>query len=63
MRDYYTISRYDVGKRFLRIGDRTISLGGTLGRVQSQDVGKRIYDPDKIPQVENQEQLTKRLEG
>jgi len=34
-----------------------------MGPVQAIDVGKRIYLVDGILQIENQEQLNKRLEG
>ena len=41
-----------------------VMLSGVMGRILPIDVGKQIYETSKgVYQVENQEQLTKRLKG
>ena len=64
----HTITADDVGKLTVRLPacpscgrSRTISLL-CLGRVIPIDIGKRVYDVDGVIQVENQEQLNRRLD-
>ena len=63
----YTFVDNDVGKITIRLPkctkcgqSRRINLSGIIGRVQRQDVGKRVYDSDGIIQVENLTQLIER---
>ncbi len=58
----YTILEADVGT-ILRIEDDDLGLGRELevGRIQAQDVGKQVFDVGGILQVENAEQLKRRL--
>lgn len=58
----YEIKPEDVGKPTIKINGRPRMVTDFLGRILSQDVGKRIYENDRVLQVENQEQLEKRLE-
>lgn len=62
MGQYVTIEKQDVGKNMLHIFGELRDLTDTLGYVQNQDIGKRIYffGDDKPLQVENQEQFEKR---
>jgi len=74
MRLFYEITKKDIGKRFIQItkhkcptcGDggitELVNVGKFMGAIQAQDVGKRIYNVSgEVYQVENQEQLEKRL--
>ena len=47
-----TVSKSDVGKPI---------LGGFIGAIQKQDVGKRVYRVGGILQIENNEQRDRRL--
>lgn len=74
MKLVYTIKKSDIGKGQLN-SDKTCKCCGTLlwaqsincmefmGKVQPQDVGKRIYFSFGSYQVENQEQLKSRIEA
>ena len=58
----HTITVDDVGRIAIKpsFGVPRIWVDGFMGRIQPQDVGKRIYDVDGVYQVENQEQLEAR---
>ena len=66
-RNYYTITRADVGKAFLRAFGRVWPMSAVLGRVLDQDVGKRLYrvraedGVTDILQAENEPQRAARL--
>lgn len=58
----YTIQSRDVGKKTLPIGGKRVRVEDFLGVIQAIDVGKRVYDMgDGVYQVENDEQLKRRL--
>lgn len=58
---YHKITAADFGKSHLRINGRTYAVANFLGRIMRQDVGKRIYVNNGIPQVENEKQFQDRL--
>lgn len=67
---FYTIAEADVGKGTIVTTAGPIYVASFMGRVQEQDVGKRIFhvpchDPAAlwIWQVENNSQRDARLEG
>lgn len=53
---YREIIRSDVGKTTLRIGEINYLVSDFMGRILPDDVGKRIYFNNGIPQVENDHQ-------
>ena len=62
-----TIEEIDIGKTSLKRNDQCQKCGHTrhsfnlsIGRVQPQDVGKRVYEVGGILQVENDEQMNRR---
>ena len=71
-RVFYTITKADIGKRFIETDIGKISLD-FMGNVLSCDVGKRIYGQSQQPvpgalrrwywSVENDEQRDRRLSG
>lgn len=58
---YYTIQQSDVGKSIITAFGRTWSYAGFIGRILKTDVGKRVYLVSGILQIENDEQLARRL--
>lgn len=60
-RSYITLDETHIGSRFLHAFGRVWNLDSVMGYVQRRDVGKRVYLVDDILQVENDEQLHKRL--
>lgn len=58
----YTIKTDDIGKLVINLPNgKKISIGGTLGHVKKNDVGKQIYDVGNgVLQVENDNQYMKR---
>ncbi len=63
----HTITEADIGARNIKVPCKDCGHGEQIGvtvlmgRIFPHDVGKRIYKVGKIFQVENQEQLEKRL--
>lgn len=60
-RPYTTLTERDVAQPFLQIGGAIVRVSDFMGIVQLQDVGKRVYLVDGVPQVENDEQFRARL--
>jgi hypothetical protein len=58
---YYTIAADDVGKSTINPFGRVHRVTDFIGRIMPQDVGKRVYERDNVLQVENDEQLARRL--
>lgn len=58
---YFTIAHADVGAFSIRAFNRAWPVGGFIGRVMLQDVGKRVYLIGGVLQVENHEQFAARL--
>lgn len=57
-----TIQPWDIGQNLINDPiEGKIYLGNLMGYVQRKDVGKRIYKIHGIYQVENTEQMEKRL--
>ena len=61
MRQFYTITEGDVGKRHLRAFGSTVPLDEVMGYVMPHDVLKRIYKAGGIFQVESNAQRDKRV--
>jgi hypothetical protein len=61
---FYTIATEDVGRTLIRTTAGIIPVSSFMGRVQDQDIGKRIYrDYDALWRVENDKQRAERLAG
>lgn len=60
---FYTIQASDMGERFLKCLGNVWPVSDFIGRIQPRDVGKRVYRRGDILQVENDEQLQRRLAG
>lgn len=58
---FYTIRVTDVGKPTLKIFGRVWPVSDFIGKIMTQDVGKRVYLVGGILQVENEAQLKVRL--
>lgn len=66
----YEIKKEDIGKCTLPLGqcqccgkkNGVIVVSSLMGRILPIDIGKRIYRVGDIYQVENQEQLSRRLQ-
>ena len=64
----YEITEKDIGKKHIKyvscpccMKTNVISITDLMGHIVSYDVGKRIYKVGGVYQVENKEQLDKRL--
>lgn len=57
----HTITSQDVGKSTLRVRGKKINIADAIGPVQAQDIGKRVFDVKGVIQVENNQQLQKRI--
>lgn len=58
----YTIRQQDVGYGMVHTPDgKRLYLHSAIGRVLACDVGKRVYLVGDVLQVENDEQLARRL--
>jgi hypothetical protein len=62
-RPHYEIKASDVGKRYITAFGRIWYIQSLMGHIMSRDVGKRIYEVRGVLQVENDEQLSRRLGG
>ena len=60
-RGYYEIAATDVGKPTIEAFGRIWRVADFIGRIQKQDIGKRIYRLGGIVQVENEAQRAARL--
>jgi len=58
---FYTLRDSDIGKPWIRAWGHVWLTSGFIGRVLPGDVGKRVYLVDDILQVENDEQLARRI--
>ena len=61
MRQFYTITEEDVGKRHLHAFGSTVPLDEVMGYVMPHDILKRIYKVGDIFQVESDAQRDKRV--
>jgi hypothetical protein len=61
MRDFYTITKADIGRFSIRFHGQSWPVVNFIGRIMPQDVGKRVYEIRGILQVESQDQLNNRL--
>ena len=62
MRNFYTITRRDVGSHLIEAFGRKWLAQNFIGRIMPCDVGKRVYVvAPNVLQVENDDQLRKRL--
>ena len=61
MSNYYTLTEDDVNRWLLRAFGRQWPVSWFMGRITDRDVGKRVYLRGGILQVENDEQLARRL--
>jgi hypothetical protein len=57
----YTLQESDIGHFTLSAGGRAYWIAGIFGRVQSGDVGKRVYVNNGVLQFESDAQRDKRL--
>jgi hypothetical protein len=60
-RPFQQITQADVGRNKFKAFGRSWPVEDFIGQILPQDVGKRVYLIDGILQVENNEQLRKRL--
>jgi hypothetical protein len=61
MNRFETLKTEHVGKRFVRLFDRTWMVCDFIGEIAQSDVGKRVYlSKDLVLQVENDEQRDRR---
>lgn len=58
---YYTLTAEDIGAAFLHAFGRVWPVQDFIGRILSDDVGKRVYPRGGILQVENDEQRAARI--
>ena len=58
--EFYTLRVEDVGRSHIHAFGQTWPTSGFIGRMLSQDVGKRVYLRGDIVQVENDEQRVER---
>lgn len=61
MATFYTIRATDVGKRTILAFGQRWPVEDFIGRILKRDVGKRVYSFGDYLQVENDEQLRRRL--
>ena len=61
MTRYDTIKPEHVGRSSVRLCGRTWQTSAWIGRILSQDVGKRVYLAGDVLQVENDQQRAERL--
>jgi hypothetical protein len=57
----YTVQPHDVGRAILPLDGKQTVVTDFIGRVQSRDVGKRIYESSGVYQIENDEQVERRM--
>jgi hypothetical protein len=57
----YTIQPQDVGKPWIKINGRARMVSDFIGSILERDIGKRIYEIEDVLQVENDEQMARRL--
>lgn len=58
---HYTIQTDDIGRGYIEAFGKSWSLANVIGRVQPDDVGKRIFYRGGVVQVENDQQRLERL--
>lgn len=61
MTTHYTLTVADIGKPYIRAFGKSWPVENFIGRILPGDVGKRVYQSDGILQVENDEQMAKRM--
>ena len=57
----YTITTDDIGKRFIKIDGANYHLTSSIGYIQPQDVGRRLYIYNGIIKIESMAQYRKRI--